>query len=149
MIGVIFFGIVGSILIYLGMITLNGTYKKWYLGPHIFPPQAIVYGAIPFGISGIGLCLAGIISIFLDFNAVICIVGIFVFPSTIFGFILAAWRPKWIKPHWVRWLEEYYGDKIYILIADAQNNPAVWEVRVSTQAGLEEWAEEVAGKPSR
>ena len=50
-------GIIGIVFIYLGVITLNGSYKQWYLGPKIFPPQALVYASIPFGIAAIELCV--------------------------------------------------------------------------------------------
>ncbi len=142
-------GLTGIIFVYLGIITLNGSYKKWYLGPRIFPPQALVYASIPFGVAAIELCLIVIFTSSLNPDTTGWIITIIVAPTTIFGFILAAWRPKWIKPHWVQWLEENYDDKIYILIADARSNPIAWETRVSTQIGLEEWAEEVVGKPSR
>ncbi|MCB9421334.1 MAG: hypothetical protein H6667_16140 [Ardenticatenaceae bacterium] len=56
-VGVLFFGLAGLGLIYIGVLTLNGTYKKWYLGPRIFPPQAIVYGAIPFGAACVELSI--------------------------------------------------------------------------------------------
>jgi hypothetical protein len=148
---VLFTSLAGLVLIYFGIIVRIGAFKRWYLGPRIFPPQAIVYGAIPFGIAAIELCVIVVFTPYPNPNpdatgwAVALTAGL----TSLFGFVLAAWRPKWIKPHWVRWLEENYSHKLHSLIAAARRDPKSWEKRVATQKGLEEWAREVAGEPRR
>ena len=54
--------VIGSAFIYLGIVVLNGTYKKWYLGPRIFPPQAIVYATIPIGVGFLELTIILLLS---------------------------------------------------------------------------------------
>lgn len=144
----IVFGLTGIIFIYLGLITLNGSYKRWYLGPKIFPPQAIVYSVIPFGIAGIEIFVIGIFSPYLGPDTTGWVIAFTVGPILLLGYILAFWRPKWIKPDWVNWLEENYTrEELDILVATARRDIQAWEERVSTQEGLEEWAKEVVKKP--
>lgn len=54
---------------------------------------------------------------------------------------------RWFRFHWAYWLEENYGDKLDVLLADIRRDPKAWERRVATREGLEKWAREVAGKP--
>jgi len=149
MIAVLINGIIGLVFIYLGFITLNGSYKIWYLGPQIFPPQAVVYGTIPTGIAFLEISMILILAPLLGPDITGWMVGLLVLPVLVIAFVLAIWRPKWIKPKWVNWLEENYSDKIDILIKDARKNPESWKVRVATQEGLEVWAREVAGEPGK
>jgi hypothetical protein len=142
-------GLGGIVLVHLGIRVLTGTFKRWYLGPRIFPPQAVVYGSIPFGIAAIELCIIATFVHFPDPDTTGWVMALTVGPTALFGYILAVWRPKWIKPHWVRWLEGNYSHKLHSLIAAARQDPKSWEKRVATQEGLEEWAREVAGEPQR
>ena len=57
------------------------------------------------------------------------------------------WRPRWIRPQWVKWVEDNHRWlEIQWLIADARKDPQGWGNRVSTQQGLEGWAREVLNK---
>lgn len=146
---VLFTGLAGFALVYFGILMRVGAFKRWYLGPRIFPPQAITYGAIPFGVAAIELCVVIVLTPHPNPNpdAIGWVVALTAGLTSLFGFVLAIWRPRWIKPYWVRWLEDNYGDRIHILIAAARRDPKAWEKRVATQQGLEEWAREVAGEP--
>ncbi len=143
----LFTGLWGIALIYFGIAILVGDFKRWYLGPRIFPPQAIVYGSVLFGLAAIELCVIVALASYLDPDTTGWVVALTAGLTALSGFVLAIWQPRWIKPHWVRWLEENYWDRIHILIADARRNPRHWEERVATQEGLEEWALQVAGEP--
>lgn len=147
--GVLTAGIIGFVFTYLGIITLNGSYKTWYLGPRIFPPQAIVYGTIPIGIASFEISVISIFVPLLGPDIPSMLVTLLVLPTTLAGLVLAFWRPRWIKPRWVNWLEENYNDRIDILIEDARKNIESWKARVATQEGLEAWAREVAGEPGK
>ncbi len=140
-------GLIGAVLIYLGAITLDGSFKKWYLGPRTFPPQAIVYATIPTGLGFIEICIILALSPIMDFDTAQKMITLLVGPTFALGFVFAIWQPNWIKPYWVRWLEGNYKQEIYGLIAAAREDAEAWERRVATQAGLEEWAKEVAGEP--
>lgn len=143
------FGLSGLGFIYAGIRILEGKYKIWYLGPRIFPPQAIIYGLIPFGFAGLELCIITLLPYHLSPDVIGAIITLLVLPTTLLGFILAVWRPRWVRPRWVRWLEDNYGDRIHTLIVAARKDSQAWEERVATQEGLEEWAREVAGEPGR
>jgi len=64
-------------------------------------------------------------------------------PLVFLGLVFAAWRPRWLKPHWYRWLEDHYGNIMDELQKDALRLGRAWLERVRTQEGLEQWAEEV------
>ena len=147
MFAIFFLGIVGCVLIYLGVITLNGTYKKWYLGPRVFPSQAYAYMGIPLGIVALEMCIIGLLSPLFNPDTIGWLMGATILPTLVISYILGIWRPKWITPDWVWWLEENYSHNIYQLIAEAKKDPELWGQRVSTQKGLEDWAREVAGEP--
>ncbi len=140
-------GVIGITFLYLGVITLNGSYKVWYLGPKIFPPQAIVYGTIPVGIAFLEISVLSIFAPLLGPDIAGWMVGLLVLPVLLIAIVLAIWRPKWIKPKWVNWLETNYSNKIDILLEDARKDPEAWKKQVATQEGLEAWAREVAGEP--
>ena len=57
--------------------------------------------------------------------------------------ILAIWQPKWLKPHWLRWLEEEHADVIHLLREDVHQDRWGWQRRVKTQAQMEAWVAEV------
>ena len=139
--------IIGTIFLILGTLMHSGAYKTWYLGPHIFPPQAVVYATIPVGIAFVILAIMVLFAPNFDPDTNGFMVTFCVLPIILFGFILAIWRPRWIKPRWVNWLEDNYSDQLHILIENARQNPRAWEKQVSTQEGLEAWAKSVAGDP--
>jgi hypothetical protein len=71
-----------------------------------------------------------------------------VFPLGIIAVLVVVFQPKWLKPKWVRWLEENHGDILDLLIEEARKTPqwTDWAKQVSTQKGLEEWVAEVRRK---
>lgn len=74
--------------------------------------------------------------------SLIIIVTLFVLPL-----IAIIWQPRWLKPAWLQWLDDNYGHVLEKMFKAArQMGPRRWEAQVSTQAGLEWWAESVARK---
>jgi hypothetical protein len=75
-------------------------------------------------------------------------------PSAIVFFGLAilvvvslVWQPRWLKPAWLRWLEDNYGHVRVGMFEEARQMGARnWEAQVATQADLERWADSVARK---
>jgi hypothetical protein len=60
------------------------------------------------------------------------------------GFAFMYRPPEWIKPDWLRWLEQEYGYCIPILIEEAEKmNRWVWEAKVRKPEGLQAWIDEV------
>ena len=87
---------------------------------------------------GIGSLLTGI-GFAID-NRTLGMIGLFgVMP---FALVFAIWKPRWLKPDWLIWLEDKYGTNIVEYLLEQARNDKTWEQRVSTQEGLEAWAKE-------
>jgi hypothetical protein len=57
---------------------------------------------------------------------------------------LLIWQPSWLKPYWLRWLEDNYGHMMDFMFEEARRMGRSWEAQVRTQADLEAWADSVA-----
>lgn len=135
---------VGLIAIGLGVRTRLGKNRAWYLVPnyYVLLPKTGHY-ALPIG--GLMLITLGI-SLFMPNSEVgdkIMYWG--TVPLMIMVLLVVVFQPKWIKPRWVRWLEENHGDILELLIEEGRKTPG-WSKRVSTQEGLEAWVAEVRRK---
>ena len=143
---VIAFGLMlfGAILTSTGIkVRFNGN-KAWYLIPnyYVLLPRGAYY-AMP--LIGVMTFLAGI-SLFMPTPELVRKVWLFgVFPTGFLSVLVVVFQPKWLKPTWVRWLEENHMDILNVLIEDARKTPD-WAKRVNTQEGLETWVEEVKRK---
>lgn len=67
-------------------------------------------------------------------------------PLFISIFIFAIWQPRWLKPAWLRWMEDNHKDIIEILWEEVRKEGHSWERRVRTQEQLEAWVAEVRRK---
>lgn len=103
-----------------------------------------VYAAIPFGIGAILVSIGAVIA---DVYITRWLFGIGLGGGIFFGFILMAWKPRWLKPDWLLWLEDRYGASMLEFMFDqARKEGRSWGRRVATQEGLERWAEEMEQK---
>jgi len=137
----------GLISIGLGIWTRLGRNRTWYLVPnyYVLLPKGGRY-ALP--IMGLAIILMGA-SLFMPTPALARSLWLYgVFPLMFLSLLIVIFQPKWLKPAWVRWLEENHGDILEILIEEARKTPdwRDWGKRVSTQEGLEEWVGEVRRK---
>jgi hypothetical protein len=142
-VGVIVFGlafIVGGLLFHLGC------WRSWYLTPDtIFGARPALYGFVPMGLAII--CFA--IVILLPSLETRRTVGAYVIlPLAILAVILSFWQPKWLKPKWVRWLEENNQDILELIVEEGRKTKE-WGKVVATQEGLEAWVAEVRRKHNR
>jgi hypothetical protein len=63
------------------------------------------------------------------------------------GLLFALFQVSFMKPDWLRWLDQEHGEIMDVLRREAKGvGYKSWEQRVSTQAGLEEWVAEVRHK---
>jgi hypothetical protein len=61
--------------------------------------------------------------------------------------IISFLKPNFLKPYWLRWLEDNYGHVLELMFEEArQMGGRNWEMQVKTQAELETWADSVAAK---
>ena len=54
-------------------------------------------------------------------------------PLLILMFVVAIWQPRWLKPKWLRQLEQTHSDIIEILWEEIRNEGHNWEKRVNTR----------------
>jgi hypothetical protein len=132
----------GSVFIFLGSGVRLGYWKWWYLGPDdpIFFPKPGVYGFIPLGLSF--FCTALVLVLPEPWQTLATWVT---FSLAALSLFLIGLQPRWIKPAWVRWLEEENADILDRLIEEARRTKD-WHKRVATQEGLEAWVAEVREK---
>jgi hypothetical protein len=136
--------IAGMIGLGLGIWTWLGKNRAWYLisDYYVLLPKGMHY-ALP--ISGLMFITLGI-SLFFPNSRIGDIIMYWVtFPLLAIVLLIVIFQPSWLKPKWVRWLEENHGDILEILIREGRETPN-WSEKVSTQEGLEEWVEEVRRK---
>lgn len=132
--------IVSVLLLSLGIFFLGqgilmrlGILKYWFATKRV--PTLVIpdfaFGLIPVGLALVVLGLTPkmdwLVSIFMGL-----------------GVVFTLWTPRWLKPAWLCWLEDNYGDLMPQLRQDAQRiGRWQWQRMVRTQEGLERWAESV------
>lgn len=137
------FGIFGSMLLIMAVGAKLGYFRSWYLFKGLPGyPAGYVYGMLPIGI----FCLMVIFAVFvLDQTSMRLILGYSVWPILLFSIILMIWKPRWLKPWWLIWLEDNYGDVLDVMLEGARNTPDFAQ-QTPTETELAVWAEEVLGK---
>ncbi len=59
--------------------------------------------------------------------------------------LILIWQPRWLKPVWLCWLEDNYGEMLDEMFEEVrQMGVKKWEKETRTQADLERWADSVA-----
>ncbi len=134
------FFLVAGVLFSIGAIL----FKLGKMKPVFFPlpinPEVPVdwpYACWPLGIGSL-LTYLGLIT---D-DRTLGLVGLLgMIPSAL---ILMAWKPRWLKPHWLHWLGENYSRPMREYMLEQAKRDKSWSHQVSTQEGLEAWANEMA-----
>jgi hypothetical protein len=128
----------------MGIVVRTGKMKSWWLmWDTPITPIAVFPTMLP---GGVALFMWSLALLFPELDGKIRLFecGMLLFILTI---ILTFWRPRWLVPRWLLWLEDNHGEIYAQLREEAQKLGArEWEKRVSTQEGLEEWAMEVRRK---
>ncbi len=139
---IMFLGGAGLFLIVIGGGIRLGYGRRWYLGPDdpIFYPKQGVYGPVPLGLSF--WCILLVLVLPEPWETFATWVA---FSFAILSIFLIGLQPWWIKPAWVRWLEEENDDILDRLIQEACWTKD-WEKRIATQEGLEAWVAQVREK---
>jgi hypothetical protein len=137
--------ILGALAFAGGILVRIGKLRHWFLMPTypVLMPKAAVYAQLPLGLMLIGMAA----SLFMPTPEVARGVWLWtVFPLFAIALVLAIWQPAWLKPRWVRWLEEKQSDILDLLLEEGRQTPD-WASKVSTQEDLEQWVAEVRRKP--
>jgi hypothetical protein len=116
---------------------IEGTYSGY---------EAALSGAGPFSIGIICVAIGMVLS--LPPDVALSILAYIAGPFFVVGFGLAIWRPRWLTPAWLRWIEEYNYDIRSLLGKEARQTPD-WTQRIRSQADLQAWVAEVRQKHYR
>ena len=127
----LFFIGLGIFMIYMSIQAWTGSFKRWYVSQR---DHSRMYVGMPFGLvfCGFGLIIIANI-LFSGLGVADFIIVYLVSPIIWLSLLLAIFQPKWIRPPWVRWLEDNYWDRLPLLIADGKQDVWAWQRRVSTQ----------------
>jgi hypothetical protein len=123
-----------------------GHWRQWFLMEDtMFAARPVLYGLVPFGLAVI--CFA--IDLLLPtLEARRTVAAYIVLPLIVLAVILSFWQPKWLKPKWVRWLEENNQDILELIVEEGRKTKE-WGKVVATQEGLEAWVAEVRQEHNR
>jgi hypothetical protein len=130
----------------LSVMTLRGRFKGFYLfkGLPLVVPGGIVYTGFPAGVGALMLAVVLVVSSRQIGRTVVYIGSCLVMLSAL---VLMIWRPRWLKPKWLRWLEDNYPDYLlHNLLEEARRGGRAWEAQVRTQEDLEKWARQAVAK---
>ena len=141
-----FFFILSTIFLLVGVLVHTGVFKGWWLiNSTPVTPIGIFYALIPSSL--LFLILGVLIKLPLTPEKRGDMAMYILTPLMIVILVLATWQPRWLKPKWLRWLEDNHNALLPLLREDAKRMGArKWEKRVNTQEGLENWVEEVRRK---
>ncbi|MCP4363107.1 MAG: hypothetical protein GY796_34330 [Chloroflexi bacterium] len=132
---------IGLYMIYSGVIVRLGKSRKQFVGGSfpVLAPREIFVLSIPIGL---GVVTIGFMIVFPEWGDLLNYPAGFFFLITV---ILGFWAPGWVKPDWLRWLDDNYGHVRDEMLQEANKMGAKqWEKETRTQADLEAWADEVA-----
>jgi NhaP-type Na+/H+ and K+/H+ antiporter len=137
-------GGIGIGMLLLGISVRSGKFKSWWLAQfNPVVPEIAAYIGIPGSITFFLLALAALMpdledrQRLFDLSIILLIVAI----------VIALWRPRWLLPKWLRWLQAHHKDILPLLKQEAQAMPdREWNKRVETQEDLEQWVAEVRRK---
>lgn len=138
--------IIGTGFLILGIAVRAGIIKRWWLMKSTpITPISFAYIAIP---TALLLFVIPVLIVFISNPTVRGTVFVYLIcPILITIIALTLWQPRWLKPKWLRWLEDNHNALLPLLREDAKRMGArKWEKRVNTQEGLENWVEEVRRK---
>ncbi|KAA3659132.1 MAG: hypothetical protein DWQ04_23185 [Chloroflexi bacterium] len=134
-------GIMGIFTLVSGILIRTGKYKTWwFLKSSPVTPIGIAYVAIPASIFFFMIPTYFFVSDPKAETIWTYAIGGYL----IFVVFLSIWRPRWLVPKWLCWLEDNYEYLIPLLREDAiRMGERTWARQVNTQETLEKWAKEV------
>jgi hypothetical protein len=126
-----FFLIAAVVMFHTAWSTKRGGEKWWFMlkrNPTV--PKDTAYGSIPIGVG----CLIVVVGILID-NRSLFSLGFF--GGIAVAFVFMVWKPDWLKPTWLLWLEDHYDPKLVERMLQKGDIPP------STQKDLETWVEKM------
>lgn len=142
------FFVIGVAFVIGGLRVRFGQNKTWWLNKSTaVTPTAIAFGLFP---ASVIFFVFAYIAFFQPSShireSILFYIGI---PAFILTLVFSTMQPNFLKPKWLRWLEDNYGDFLPLLRDKArQSEWSQWKRQVRTQEGLENWVAEVLEKNS-
>jgi hypothetical protein len=140
---------IGGLVLWYGLAIRLGYYKRYFLvqGPAPFFGPANYHFTILVGPILIILGLGGLPA---DVATRQRLFDYLFIPSLILAFIIGLWQPWWLKPKWIRQLQENHRD-IYPFLREAAQEEAgtdrkkaeEWASKMDTVESQNEWVAEV------
>jgi hypothetical protein len=143
----LFTNIVGLALFGLGLAARLGYLKRMFIQEKM---TGVYSRNTAYALMPAGLFLLSFYPIFLwkgdkpleDTSSLVVLIVLFVLPL-----LTLVWQPVWLKPAWLQWLEANYKPVLEKMFKAARKmGVSQWEAQVKTQAGLEQWADDLARK---
>lgn len=133
----------GCFFVAVGILSRTGHFRWIYAmkGHPIFTPSALAYVYLPVGLIALFFGLIPFLPIEQETKG--ALIFYILLPLLIVTFVLAVWQPWWLKPKWLRWLENEHGDVVHLLWEDVRQDRWGWQRRVKTQEQMEAWVAEV------
>ncbi len=140
----------GLFLLIKGVRLRTGHEKSRYFSPWA-RAASIPWMSLP---GGLVLTMWGLVfvpGLLFGVNATTAELGLFILISSLvilfLGMMFAFVQPNFLKPQWLKWLYSEHKDIMPLLQREAQEmGLSIWERRVKTQEGLEQWVAEVRRK---
>lgn len=139
---IIFLIVTGAGMIGVGIWARLGRFRSLYLikgVPGVYP-SGYAYAGIP---AGMGFLLLAVALLMPDRRLGGNLAGFGSWSIILLSVILMIWKPRWLKPWWLIWLEDYYGHVLEGILEEARNDKN-FEQQTATEADLAEWADKVA-----
>ncbi len=138
---------VGVFPVGIFLLIRSGIFKSWFILktlPGLLSAR-MFFAAFPIGVGFIGLSILPALPGYNpDTFPFTLLLAITIWGGPLIGFWFMYRPPKWLKPHWLQWLEQQYGYCLPILIEEAQKmNRWAWEAQVRTRSGMQTWVDEV------
>ncbi len=141
---------VGPFLLIKG-IRLRMGYEKWRYFSSWARANSAGWMALPGGLVLTIWGLAFVPGMLFGVNATTAGLGLLILISSLViffvGLLFTFAQPNFLKPQWLKWLHSEHKDIMPLLQREAQEmGLSIWEGRVKTQEGLEQWVAEVRHK---
>jgi hypothetical protein len=140
------FGGPGVAFLTYGILIRVGILKYWFVAKYLpgVLPAVVPYAMIPQGLGFIVIALGAFFPTPEETWNLFFAGAVIIFA----GYAIATFRPGFLKPKWLRWLESRYTHLTINLLVEEARKLGWWEwqKRVWSQEGLEQWVEETLRK---
>ena len=125
--------LIGLIFVALGIAALTGWWKKWY-----WRTRGGAYGYIPMGLLFVIYAYEAQVAQYIGAAGVITAYVVL----AVLVVYLSLRPPRWIKPNWIRWVEDLPAAMQKAMRAVAKEDDD-WMTHMNTQEAVKKWAKQL------